>query len=45
VTVGIGAGADLAALQQISGATGGKTYLARGASDMRTVFLDAFVQR
>jgi Ca-activated chloride channel family protein len=44
-TIGIGSGADLAALEQISGTTGGKTYVVHGASDMRDVFLDAFVQR
>jgi Ca-activated chloride channel family protein len=45
ITIGIGAGADAAALSQISAATGGTFYAVRQASDIAGVFLDAVAQR
>lgn len=45
ITIGIGSGADAAALTQISGATGGKYYAVSQASDISGVFLDAVAQR
>ncbi len=45
ITIGIGTDADAAALQAISAATGGKTYLVRNPTDIRGVFLDAIIQR
>lgn len=44
-TVGVGPQADIAALKKISDATGGKTYAVKDPTDLRSVFLDAVVQR
>jgi Ca-activated chloride channel homolog len=44
-TIGIGPQADMAALGQISKATGGKAYSVKDPTDVRSVFLDAVVQR
>lgn len=45
ITLGIGDQADIATLQQISAVTGGKTYSVRNPADIRSVFLDAMLQR
>lgn len=45
ITIGIGSGADAAALTQISDATGGKYYPVQNAADISGVFLDALAQR
>jgi Ca-activated chloride channel family protein len=45
ITIGIGGDVDVAALQAISAATGGKTYLVKDPTDIRDVFLDAVIQR
>ena len=45
ITIGIGSGADSAALTQISAATGGKYYPVQDARDISGVFLDAIAQR
>ena len=45
ITIGIGTDADATALQAISAATGGKTYLVKNRTDIRGVFLDAIIQR
>jgi hypothetical protein len=44
-TIGLGPGADLGALGKISKATGGKTYAVKDPTNLRSVFLDAIVQR
>jgi len=44
-TIGIGPQADMNALGQISKATGGKAYSVKDPTDVRSVFLDAVVQR
>jgi hypothetical protein len=44
-TIGLGPDADLNALGQISAATGGKTYAVKDPAKLRSVFLDAVVQR
>lgn len=44
-TIGVGPQADIAALKKISDATGGKTYAVKDPTDLRSVFLDAVVQR
>jgi Ca-activated chloride channel homolog len=44
-TIGLGPGADLNALSKISKATGGKTYSVKDPTNLRSVFLDAVVQR
>jgi hypothetical protein len=44
-TIGLGPGADLGALGKISKATGGKTYAVKDPRNLRSVFLDAIVQR
>ena len=44
-TIGLGPDADLNALGQISKATGGKTYAVKDPANLRSVFLDAVVQR
>ena len=45
ITIGIGDKVDPAVLQQISAATGGKSYIVKNPNDIRGVFLDAVVQR
>jgi Ca-activated chloride channel family protein len=45
ITIGIGTDVDASALQAISAATGGKTYLVKNPVDIRDVFLDAVIQR
>lgn len=45
ITIGIGSGADAAALTQISQATGGKYYAVHEAADIAGVFLDAISLR
>lgn len=45
ITIGIGDGADIPALRQISAVTGGKTYAVKNPAQVRDVFLDAMVQR
>ncbi|HZC52094.1 MAG TPA: VWA domain-containing protein [Mycobacterium sp.] len=45
ITIGIGTSVDVSALQAISAATGGKTYLVKNPADIRGVFLDAIIQR
>jgi hypothetical protein len=45
ITIGIGTDVDAAALQAISAVTGGKTYLVKNPTDIRSVFLDAIIQR
>jgi Ca-activated chloride channel homolog len=44
-TIGLGPDADLSALGKISAATGGKTYAVKDPAKLRSVFLDAVVQR
>jgi len=44
-TIGLGPGADLNALGKISKATGGKAYAVKDPANLRSVFLDAVVQR
>ena len=43
VTIGIGSGADLAALRQISAATQGQTYAVSNPGDIKGVLLDSIV--
>lgn len=45
ITIGIGSGADSAALTQISAATAGKYYSVQNAADITGVFLDAVASR
>jgi Mg-chelatase subunit ChlD len=45
ITIGIGAQADIATLRKISAVTGGKTYVVRDPAEIRSVFLDAMLQR
>ena len=45
ITVGMGPSADAAVLDKISRATGGKSYIARKPSDIKTVFVEALLQR
>jgi len=45
ITIGTGADIDVPALQAISAATGGKTYVVKDPRDIRNVFLDAILQR
>ncbi|MCR5978420.1 VWA domain-containing protein [Gordonia jinghuaiqii] len=45
LTIGISDDADSDALRQISEATGGTTYVAKNAADIRTVFVDAIQAR
>ena len=45
ITIGVGSQADVATLQQISAATGGKAYSVRNPADIRGVFLDAILAR
>jgi Ca-activated chloride channel homolog len=40
VTIAFGANADVAALRQISQATGGKAYVSRDPRDIERVFTD-----
>jgi Ca-activated chloride channel homolog len=44
-TIGLGPDADMAALGKISKATGGKAYAVKDPAKLRSVFLDAVVQR
>jgi Ca-activated chloride channel homolog len=44
-TIGLGPDADLNALGKISKATGGKSYAVKDPAKLRSVFLDAVVQR
>jgi Ca-activated chloride channel homolog len=44
-TIGLGPDADLSALSKIAKATGGKTYAVKDPAKLRSVFLDAVVQR
>ncbi|NUT98485.1 MAG: VWA domain-containing protein, partial [Saccharothrix sp.] len=43
--VGLGPEADMESLKQIAAATGGKSYQALKADDIKTVLLDAISQR
>jgi Ca-activated chloride channel family protein len=45
ITIGIGDQADIATLRQISAVTGGKTYVVHDPAEIRSVFLDAMLQR
>jgi Ca-activated chloride channel homolog len=45
ITIGAGNDIDIPALQAISAATGGKTYIVKDPNDIRAVFLDAILQR
>jgi len=45
ITVGMGPSADASVLEKISRATGGKSYIARRPSDIKTVFVEALLQR
>ncbi|HEX8972509.1 substrate-binding domain-containing protein [Oryzihumus sp.] len=45
ITVGMGPSADASVLDKISRATGGKSYIARQPSDIKTVFVEALLQR
>jgi hypothetical protein len=45
ILVGIGAQADLGALQRIAAATGGRAYRAVDADDMETIIIDSLLHR
>ena len=45
ITIGMGPGVDASVLDQISRATGGKSYLARQPQDIKKVFVEALLQR
>jgi hypothetical protein len=45
ITVGMGPDADVATLDRISRFTGGKAYVARNPQDIKTVFIEALMQR
>ncbi|MGZ4719090.1 substrate-binding and VWA domain-containing protein [Oryzihumus sp.] len=45
ITIGMGPGVDASVLDQISRATGGKSYLAQKPDDIRKVFVEALLQR
>ena len=45
LTIGISDDADTDALKQIAEATGGSSYVAKNASDIQTVFVDAIRAR
>ncbi|WP_185746090.1 substrate-binding domain-containing protein [Oryzihumus leptocrescens] len=45
ITVGMGPSADASVLEKISRATGGRSYIARRPSDIKTVFVEALLQR
>ncbi|MCO1578968.1 substrate-binding and VWA domain-containing protein [Crossiella sp. SN42] len=45
IGIGLGPDADLNALQQVAKVTGGKAYAAREATDIRSVLMDALIQR
>jgi Ca-activated chloride channel family protein len=45
IPIGMGPEVDFPTLQQIAAATGGKAYLASNPADIRSVFLDAIIER
>ena len=45
ITVGMGPDADAKVLDQISRVTGGKSYIARKPADIKSVFIEALLQR